>query len=150
MIISIASGKGGTGKTTIATSLALSIDAGVQFLDCDVEEPNAYIFLKPQFEKTKAVSVLVPKVNEGKCNFCGTCAKICAYNALAVLKDKVLVFEQLCHSCGGCALLCPMGAIEETEREIGIVEMGDADKIQFIHGKLNIGEAMSPPLILSV
>ena len=150
MIISIASGKGGTGKTTIATSLALSIKSGVQFLDCDVEEPNAHIFLKPKIKQSKAVSIPVPKINESKCNFCGRCAEICAYNAIAVLKDKVLTFPHLCHGCGGCSLLCPQKAITETDKEIGVVEIGNSYNLQFIHGRLNIGEVMSPSLIRAV
>ena len=150
MIVSIASGKGGTGKTTIATSLALSINSGVQFLDCDVEEPNAHIFLKPEIKQNKAISIPVPKIDESKCNFCGRCAQVCAYNALAVLKDKVLTFPTLCHGCGGCMLLCPQKAITEVDKEIGVVEIGNAGHLQFIHGKLNVGEVMSPPLIRAV
>ena len=150
MIISIASGKGGTGKTTIATSLALSVNNGVQFLDCDVEEPNAHIFLKPTIKKTRPVSIPVPRIDESKCNFCGKCAEICAYNALAVLKDKVLTFPHLCHGCGGCSLLCPQKAITEVDKEIGVVEIGNSSHVQFIHGRLNIGEVMSPPLIRAV
>lgn len=108
MMISIASGKGGTGKTTVAANLALSIpERGVQFLDCDVEEPNASIFLKPRIEETVSVSIPVPRIDQEKCDFCGECAKICAYHALAVLPKKVLVFPHLCHGCGGCSLLCP-------------------------------------------
>ncbi|MFC1698744.1 ATP-binding protein [Candidatus Omnitrophota bacterium] len=150
MIISIASGKGGTGKTTIATSLALSINSGVQFLDCDVEEPNAHIFLRPKIQQSKAVSVPVPKIDESKCTFCGRCAEVCAYNALAVLKNKVLTFPHLCHGCGGCNLLCPQKAITEVNKEIGVVEIGNSANLQFIHGRLNIGEVMSPPLIRAV
>jgi len=150
MIISIASGKGGTGKTTVATSLALTINNGVQFLDCDVEEPNAHIFLKPKIKQGKAVSIPVPKIDESKCTFCGRCAEICTYNALAVLKEKVLTFPHLCHGCGGCILLCPQKAIKEVDKEIGVVEIGDSCHLQFIHGRLNIGEVMSPPLIRAV
>ncbi|MBL7197720.1 MAG: ATP-binding protein [Candidatus Omnitrophica bacterium] len=153
MIISVASGKGGTGKTTVATNLALSINNssnGIQFLDCDVEEPNAHIFLRPQIKQTRVVSIPVPEIDESRCNFCGRCAEICAYNAIAVLKDKVLTFPELCHGCGGCSLLCPQKAIKEIDKEIGVVEIGNSDSIQFIHGKLNIGEAMSPPLIRAV
>jgi len=150
MIISIASGKGGTGKTTIATSLALSLNNGVQFLDCDVEEPNGHIFLKPEIKQNKAISIPVPKIDESKCNFCGKCAEVCAYNALAVLKDKVLTFPHLCHGCGGCNLLCPQKAITEVDKEIGVVEIGNSSHVQFIHGRLNIGEVMSPPVIRAV
>ena len=154
MTISVASGKGGTGKTTVATSLAISIgsvkDNKVQFLDCDVEEPNAHIFLKPLIEKSESINILIPKIDESKCNFCGKCAEICAYNAIVVFKSKVLVFSTLCHSCGGCALLCPKKAITEINKEIGIIEIGSLNNIQFIHGILNIGETMSPPLIRAV
>jgi len=154
VIVSIASGKGGTGKTTVATSLVLSIgsieDSKVQFLDCDVEEPNAHIFLKPLVKKFEPVCVLIPKVDESKCSFCGKCAEICVYNAIAVFKGKVLIFSTLCHSCGGCSLLCPTKAIMEVNKEIGIIETGNFNSMQFIHGILNIGEVLSPPLIKAV
>ncbi|RKY32639.1 MAG: (4Fe-4S)-binding protein [Candidatus Omnitrophota bacterium] len=156
MIISVASGKGGTGKTTIAVSLALSLE-NVQFIDCDVEEPNAHIFLKPAIKERKKAHVLVPEIDLAKCTFCGKCAQICVYNALAVLppadnnkKGNILVFEQLCHSCGACTALCPENAIKEVNREIGAIEYGSSIQMDFIHGKLNIGEAMSPPLIRQV
>ncbi len=154
MIVSVASGKGGTGKTTVAVNLALFLtqngEKNVQFLDCDVEEPNAYIFLKPEIQKTQKVSILVPEVDEKKCNFCGKCAEVCAYNALAVLKDKVLVFPQLCHGCGGCTLFCPEKAISEKEREIGVLEQGKSGLIDFIQGRLNISEPMATPVIREV
>jgi len=149
MVISIASGKGGTGKTTIATSLALSL-GNAQLLDCDVEEPNAHIFLKPRRKKSEPVSIPIPEIDERKCNHCGECAEICAYNALAVLKDRVLVFPHLCHGCGGCSLLCPEKAITEINREIGVVEKSNVGKIEFVHGILNIGEVMAPPLVRAV
>ncbi|MFC1667716.1 ATP-binding protein [Candidatus Omnitrophota bacterium] len=150
MIISIASGKGGTGKTTVATSLGLAVNNGVQFLDCDVEEPNAHIFLKPKIEQTKVVSIPIPEIDKSKCTFCGRCSEVCAYNAIAVLKDSVLTFPHLCHGCGGCMLFCPQKAIKEIDKEIGVVEVGNVNNTQFIHGKLNIGEVMSPPLIRAV
>ena len=150
MIISVASGKGGTGKTTIATSLARALDGDVQFLDCDVEEPNAHIFLKPEITKSEVVSIPVPSVDDAQCDYCGVCAHICAYNALAVLKSKVLIFPHLCHGCGGCRLLCPQEAIAEVDREIGVVEFGTSGTLQFIHGTLTVGEVMSPPVIRAV
>jgi len=153
MVISVASGKGGTGKTTVAVNLALSAGGDVQFLDCDAEEPNAHIFLKPDIEKTEKVFIPVPEVDESKCSYCGKCAEVCAYNAIAVIKPSedmagsVLVFPVLCHGCGSCACFCPEKAIKETGREIGIIEIGRAGDIGFVHGRLNIGEAMAPPVI---
>ena len=148
----MASGKGGTGKTTVAVNLALSLEShhSVQFLDCDVEEPNAHFFLKPHFLQNQPVFLPIPEVNEKKCTYCGKCAEVCAYNAIAVLKDSVLVFPELCHGCGGCSLLCPEKAIKEKGKRIGIMEFGSINNLQFIHGKLDIGEAMSPPLIRAV
>ena len=149
MIISVASGKGGTGKTTIAVNLALSIP-NVQLLDCDVEEPNSHIFIKPQIKSKVSVSIPVPEIDQNKCDYCGRCGEVCEYNAIAVLKDNVLVFPALCHGCGACSFLCPQKAIKEVGREIGFVEIGTKGDLQFGHGKLNIGEAMSPPLIKAV
>lgn len=155
MIISVASGKGGTGKTTVAVNLALSIE-NAQFLDCDVEEPNAHIFLKPRITEQKKAYIPVPEIDESQCNYCGTCAKVCAYYAIAILpsqdgkKGTTLVFAHLCHGCGACSALCPQGAIKEVNKEIGVVESGKCGKIDFVHGRLNIGEAMSPPLIRQV
>jgi len=147
MIISIASGKGGTGKTTVAINLALSIEQDVSFLDCDVEEPNAHIFLKPEIIKTEPVTIPIPRVDKTKCDFCGKCARVCAYNAIVVLDKHILVFPNLCHGCGGCTLFCPKNAISEVEREIGVIESGRAGKINFAQGRLNISEAMATPII---
>ena len=152
MIISVASGKGGTGKTLVATSLALSLKdrEQVQLLDCDVEEPNDHVLLKPVFTRSEAVCIPVPKIDEGKCTYCGKCAEVCAYHAIAVFPKNVLVFPQLCHGCGACSYLCPEKAITEEMREIGVVESGHADGIAFAHGKLNVGEAMATPVIRKV
>jgi MinD superfamily P-loop ATPase len=146
MIISIASGKGGTGKTTIAINLALSLK-DVQFMDCDVEEPNGHLFLKPIIEERISVGIPVPQVDESRCTYCGKCAEICEFNAIVVIKKKVLLFPELCHGCGGCSYICPEDAIEEVEREIGVIERGKAGHIEFVHGLLNVGEPMAPPLI---
>jgi MinD superfamily P-loop ATPase len=149
LIISVASGKGGTGKTTVAVNLALSLN-GVQLLDCDVEEPNSHIFLKPVFERRDAVYIPVPRVDQKKCDGCGRCNEVCVYNAIAVTNKKVLIFPELCHGCGSCVYFCPYEAIKEEDREIGVIEIGRKDGIQFIHGKLNIGEMMAPPVIREV
>lgn len=154
MIISVASGKGGTGKTTIAVNLALALakdkEKNVQFLDCDVEEPNAHLFLKPVITNSESVKIPVPKINDEKCNYCGKCAEVCVFNAIAVTKNKVLVFPGLCHGCGACMLFCPGKAISEQGREIGILEEGKARSISFIDGRLNIGEPMAPPIIRKI
>jgi len=152
VIISVASGKGGTGKTLVATSLALSLQSEkpVQFLDCDVEEPDAHILLKPSFSHKEVVSIPIPQVDEEKCTYCGKCAEVCAYNAIAVIEKKVLIFPELCHGCGACSYLCPENAISEIGREVGVLEIGQSKWIEFIHGKLAIGEAMAVPVIREV
>ena len=152
MNIAIASGKGGTGKTTVAVNLAwmlASMNQSVQYLDCDVEEPNGHIFLKPEITSTESAGILVPVVDEIKCTGCRKCAEVCEYHAIAVLK-KALVFPELCHGCGGCTIACPTGAIHEQERPIGVVESGKAGTVNFVQGRLNVGEPMSPPLIRAV
>jgi len=152
MIISVASGKGGTGKTLVATSLAISLNDrdGVQLLDCDVEEPNAHIFLKPVITGSISVSIPIPKVDEDKCTYCGKCAQVCAYRAIAVFPGHVLVFPNLCHGCGACSYLCPEEAITEEEKEMGIVELGQSDGVAFVQGRLTVGEAMPTPVIRKV
>lgn len=153
MKIGIASGKGGTGKTTVATNLAYVASRNgqsVAYLDCDVEEPNGHIFLKPQISESKPIGNLIPEVDEGKCTHCGKCGEICQYSAIVCVGQKVLVYPELCHACGGCTLVCPVEAIAETPRELGKLETGRAGPIRFVQGLLNIGEAMSPPLIKEV
>jgi MinD superfamily P-loop ATPase len=148
--IAIASGKGGTGKTTIATNLAYALvnkSKSVIYADCDVEEPNGHLFLEPNWLQSINVTVKIPKIDEEKCDYCGECSEICRYNALAVLTDKVLFFPSLCHSCGGCFHICPQKAITEIDRTIGIVKVGIGKNIVTYEGRLNIGEAISPPII---
>lgn len=144
MKIAVLSGKGGTGKTTVSASLALALDP-CQYIDCDVEEPNGAIFLKPELQETYEVKVPVPEVDPAKCNGCGNCARACQFHALAVIKDKVLLFAEICHHCGACQLSCPAGAIHEVDRVIGVVE-ADATGT-FLHGRLNIGEPVSISII---
>ncbi len=150
MKISIASGKGGTGKTTIATNLAVSITADVCLLDCDVEEPNCHLFLNPEIETTKTVFTPVPEIDTEKCTFCRKCADICRFKVIAVLEKTVLTFPELCHSCGGCTAVCPENAITEIGRELGIIETGKYKHVELVQGRLRVGEAMSPPLIKQV
>ena len=146
MIISVASGKGGTGKTTVATNLALSLK-NVQFFDCDVEEPDSNIFLNAEIIESKEVKVMIPEIDKEKCNFCGKCSEFCRYNALAVVKSNALVFPELCHSCGGCELVCPIKAIRFNNRSIGKIEYGKKDGIDFYQGILDIGEIQAIPVL---
>ena len=150
--IAVASGKGGTGKTTVATSLALLLARrqSVHFLDCDVEAPNGALFLKPVIEVTEQVTRLVPVIDEFVCNHCGDCSAFCRFNALATTARSVLVFPELCRDCGGCALVCPKGAISETPRSVGQVAEGLAGAIRFTHGTLNTGEIATVHLIQAV
>jgi len=150
--IAIASGKGGTGKTTVAVNLAWVLAArgvATQYLDCDVEEPNGHLFLKPQTTVSEPVGIPVPVVDEALCTACGACAEACQYHAIAVVR-KPLVFAELCHGCGGCALACPTRAIREEQRPIGVVEAGHAGRVRFVQGRLNVGEVLAPPLIRAV
>jgi MinD superfamily P-loop ATPase len=149
--VAVASGKGGTGKTTVATNLALAAaknGTAVQYVDCDVEEPNGHIFLKPDIEKKKDVMVSVPEIDKDKCVGCGKCGEVCQYGAIVHLGEKnVLTFENLCHSCGGCWLLCPAGAIKQKQIKIGQVEFGMSGEVGFAHGILSIGSVRSVSLI---
>ncbi|MCF6249113.1 MAG: ATP-binding protein [Desulfobacula sp.] len=150
MIISIASGKGGTGKTTIATNLAVALKQKVQLLDCDVEEPNAHLFLNPVIEKKETVNAPVPGIDLSKCSFCRKCMDICRFGAIAVLKKDVMVFDNLCHSCGGCFEVCSENAVVEKEQSLGWIEHGSVNQISFIHGRMDIGQVMVPPIIKKV
>jgi MinD superfamily P-loop ATPase len=151
MIIAIASGKGGTGKTTVALNLARLRGAGVQLLDCDVEEPNAHLFLKGEPLGTpEEVSILIPEVDESLCDGCGECSRFCEYKALAVLDKHVLVFPEMCHGCGGCMRVCPKKAIREIPKRIGLIETLRSGEMTLIQGTLDVGVAMAPPLIRAV
>ena len=149
MIVSVASGKGGTGKTSVAVNMALSI-SNVQLLDCDVEEPNAHLLLHPDIRRTEPVYVLVPLINEELCDHCGECAKFCQFNALFVSSEKILVFPELCSSCGGCTLVCPRKAITEEKRRIGTLKFGAVGDLTLVYGELDVGEPMAVPLIKAV
>lgn len=146
--LSILSGKGGTGKTTLAVNLALALD-NVQLLDADVEEPNDYLFISPDIENKEQESVmrLIPEVDDEKCTACRKCVDFCEYNALAVMLDNVLVFEEVCHSCGGCKIVCPENAITEKEKELGKLYHDSLEEIDFWQGELNTGEEKAVPVI---
>jgi len=153
--IAISSGKGGTGKTFIATNLAKVLSgkhSQIRYLDCDVEEPNGHLFLNPVIEKEEDVNLLSPvEVDQDKCTLCGICADICHYNAIAVVRNKVLIFKELCHVCGGCTIACPAGAIIEKERKIGAVKEGTSENIQVYYALLETAEGgMSPRLVKKV
>jgi MinD superfamily P-loop ATPase len=153
MRIAIASGKGGTGKTTVATNLAIAaaLDGRkVHLVDCDVEEPNCHVFVNPEIQSRETVTVPVPVVDNQLCQGCGDCARICEFNALACYGKGVMTFPELCHGCGGCWLVCPEGAIRPGARTIGVVERGTAFGFQFTQGRLRVGEALAPPLIRRV
>jgi len=149
MIVSVASGKGGTGKTSVAVNMALSI-GNVQLLDCDVEEPNAYLLLHPEIKRVEPVYIIVPVVSEKLCDHCGKCAEFCQYNAIFVSSEKVLIFPELCHSCGGCSLVCHKKAINEEKHRIGTLKRGSSGDLEIVYGELEIGEPMAVPVIKEV
>lgn len=149
MKIAVASGKGGTGKTSVAVNLALSLGK-VKVIDCDVEEPNAHILLRPKIEEKIPVELLVPRIIEDKCDYCGECARFCQYNALFVVGETAMVFPELCHSCGGCYTICPRNAIIEEPRQIGMVLKGVAGDIDLVYGEINVGEPLAVPVISAV
>jgi MinD superfamily P-loop ATPase len=150
MVLAIASGKGGTGKTTVAVNLARVHGSSLQLLDCDVEEPNTNLFLKGVVQEQRTVSLPVPQVNESLCDGCGECSHFCQFNAIVSLGSKPLVFPELCHGCGGCAQICPQQAISEEDRRIGVVEILESNPVTLVQGRLDIGAPMSPPLIKAV
>lgn len=151
MIVAVASGKGGTGKTTVAASLAVTWPGPLVAVDLDVEEPNLHLFLKPKLSGIETVTLEVPDVDEGKCTYCRKCAELCQFKAISVMGRAILTFPEMCHGCGGCMAVCPEGAIGVTTRELGVVERGVArGAIPCLTGRLRIGEAMSPPLMRHV
>jgi len=153
MRIAIASGKGGTGKTMVATNLTWTAARGgdkTAYIDCDVEEPNGHIFLKPDIENVREGTMAFPVVNMDTCTGCGACAELCRYKAIILLSEKPLVFPEMCHACGGCMLVCPVDAITYSDRGIGAIETGTAFGAQFIQGRLDVGQVLSPPLIRQV
>jgi MinD superfamily P-loop ATPase len=158
MTIAIASGKGGAGKTAVATAMSLSVPGPVQLIDCDVEEPDAALFLiggssPSDSGKSVPVTLMVPEEIPGLCNGCGECAKICRFHAIVPVKNTVMVFPELCHACGGCVLVCPVGALAEGVRTIGTLQrdvFGGAvplESRELITGELSIGQPLAPPLI---
>ncbi|HOI95170.1 MAG TPA: ATP-binding protein [Syntrophobacter fumaroxidans] len=147
MIVSVASGKGGTGKTTVAASLATIWDRPLVAVDLDVEEPNLHLFLRPNLEESEAAHMEVPVVDASKCTFCGACSELCQFKAICAMGKLILTFPEMCHGCGGCIALCPEKALSPGTRELGEITRGRAGSIEFLMGRLRVGEAMSPPLM---
>jgi len=150
MILSVASGKGGTGKTTVSANLAKVMASGVHLLDCDVEEPNAHLFLKGEFVAEDVVSIPIPQVDKARCDGCGKCSRFCEYNAIVSYGTVPLVFPEMCHGCGGCMMVCPHNAIREVDKRIGVVETLRDGHITLVMGRMDVGVAMAPPLIRAV
>ncbi len=146
MKIAVLSGKGGTGKTFVSVNIACVADKAT-YVNCDVEEPNGHLFLKPEITKRIPISVLVPYVDESRCTACRKCVDFCKYNALALAGDKLMIFYEICHSCGGCTLFCPQKALTEKEREVGVIEEGVSENVAVLTGVLNTGEGSGVPII---
>ena len=147
MIIAVASGKGGTGKTTVTASLATVWDGPVLAVDLDVEEPNLHLFLHPTMAGSAPARLTVPVVDEAKCTYCGACADLCQFKAISVMGQLLLTFPEMCHGCGGCLAVCPEKALSPGQRELGEISWGQAGRGGFLSGRLRLGEAMSPPLM---
>jgi len=149
MKIAVASGKGGTGKTLVAVNLAAVLASEVEttLIDCDVEAPNDHLFVRPDLEESTVVSKRVPAIDADRCTACGACSEACEFGALALIGDRVMVFDDLCHGCGRCGLVCPSDAIREVDHPLGVIERGRSGSLVFGHGKLHIGEAMASPII---
>lgn len=150
MILAVASGKGGTGKTTVAVNLARVFDTDVQLADCDVEEPNVHLFLRGKTSRLEIAMVPVPQVDESLCDGCGECSRFCEYHAIAVLGQYPLLFAEMCHSCGGCVRVCPRRAVRDVDKRIGVIETSETGPVQLIQGRLDVGVTMAPPLIRQV
>jgi MinD superfamily P-loop ATPase len=149
MIVSIASGKGGTGKTSVAVNMALSV-GNLKLLDCDVEEPNAHLLLHPEITKKETVYTSIPKIDRELCNLCGECTKFCQFNAIFVAQERILVFPELCHSCGGCALVCPRKAISWEKHKVGTLNFGAVDGLEVVFGELEVSKPLAIPVIKAV
>lgn len=150
MKIAVASGKGGTGKTTVSLALAASLAGPVTLLDCDVEEPNCHLFLKPRSVDETPVLLRVPLLDEEKCTACGKCGELCQFNAIVSLQTKALLFPELCHACGGCVKVCPTGALTERDEQVGVVYAAKMDSLDFVWGAMDVGRSLAPPVIRAV
>jgi MinD superfamily P-loop ATPase len=150
MIVTIASGKGGTGKTTVSASLAAVWDAPLVAVDLDVEEPNLHLFLRPELDGARDATLEVPVVDLARCTRCGACSDLCQFKAISLMGDTLLTFPEMCHGCGGCMVVCPEGAVSAGRRVLGEVAWGRARGARFLMGRLRVGEAMSPPLMREV